>query len=230
MFGDQKCGAEQKGHLCCIKCISWSAIVAGALVGIGLNFLLELFGVSIGLTALSTSKEGLVAIAVGGFIGMLIIVVVSMFIAGWVAGYLSRSCNSHRCLGVLYGFTTWCLALVLMVLFASHTNNYVTAHYVSLSNGDINVSRMTENSTTTNAQGSIAGKVQAMVAQKDKETTQNTQDEEKFAKVLGMSIFLTFVLFFVGALASCFGGYCGLKRRGECCDKNNSSASTMRNP
>ncbi|HVY53836.1 MAG TPA: hypothetical protein VHA13_04890, partial [Gammaproteobacteria bacterium] len=52
------------------KRLSWTAVIAGALVGIGLSFLLNIFSISIGLTLIKTSAEGAVSLALGGFIGL----------------------------------------------------------------------------------------------------------------------------------------------------------------
>ena len=68
--------------------ICWSAIIAGAFVGVGLGFLLHLFGIAISLSAYSSSTNGAAeTLAIGGFIGIVIGVIVSMGAAGFVAGY-----------------------------------------------------------------------------------------------------------------------------------------------
>ncbi|MBA2650910.1 MAG: hypothetical protein H0U73_01370, partial [Tatlockia sp.] len=38
--------------------ISWSAIFSGALIGLGLGFLLQLFGIAIGLSAYHSTSAG----------------------------------------------------------------------------------------------------------------------------------------------------------------------------
>ncbi len=112
----------------CLKRISWNAILVGALIGIGLSFLLNLFSVAIGLSIVKTTQEGLATLAIGGFIGLLIGTIVSMFVAGLAAGYLGRPYSIKRNLGIVYGFTTWCSALILMMLLASPIGSYVTSY------------------------------------------------------------------------------------------------------
>ena len=110
--------------LCSDQRMSWTAIFVGALVGAGLGFLLNLFGIAIGLSIL-TQKDGAAALAVGGLLGFLIAVITSMVVAGYTAGYLGRTYCPKRNLGVLYGFTTWGVALILTAAVASHINHYV---------------------------------------------------------------------------------------------------------
>ena len=117
---------EQGAHLHCHwKRLSWTAVIVGALVGVGLTFLLALFSAAIGLSAFSMDSTGATTLAVGGFIGVVIGILVSMFLAGWVAGYLGRPYAMGRNLGVLYGFTAWCLALLLTASFAGPIGRYV---------------------------------------------------------------------------------------------------------
>jgi hypothetical protein len=204
-----KDSALSQYHHCRPKCLSWSAIFAGAIVGIGLTFLLNLFCVSIGLSIVKTSAEGVTALAVGGFIGLLISIIVAMFAAGMTAGYLARPFCFKRNLGVLYGFIAWCLALVLGVLLAAHMTRYVASYteYVNNRPAVVNV---------------VNNDVSPAVTVADKTTQSDvTVNAQKAVNNLGYSAFVIFVLFFVGALSSCFGGHCGMVckcKYEECCD------------
>ena len=53
---NEHCVINQHSHIC------WSAIFAGAFVGVGLGFLLHLFGSAIGLSAYSSNSTGAQAI------------------------------------------------------------------------------------------------------------------------------------------------------------------------
>jgi hypothetical protein len=185
-------------HHIYLKRISWSAIVVGALVGTGLSLLLNLFSVAIGLSVVRTTHDGLVSLAVGGFIGLLIGAIVAMFVAGFTAGYLGQPYTTKRNLGIIYGFTTWCLALILTILLASHVGRYVTSYSafitnptaVVFTNNQISPAVTTTNTNTSNL--NIVVNAQA--------ATNN----------LGYTAFLIFILFFVGAISSCFGGHYGV--------------------
>lgn len=80
-----------EGHK--ITCMCWTAVIAGALVGLGIGFLLNLFGAAIGLSAYKMNQSEAV-LAIGGVIGLLIGVIVAMGASGFVAGYLGRF---HHC-------------------------------------------------------------------------------------------------------------------------------------
>lgn len=185
------------------KHISWSAIIVGALVGIGLNFLFNLFCASIGLAVITTTKDGATALAIGGFIGLLISVIVAMFVAGMTAGYLARPFCFKRNLGVLYGFTTWSFALVLTVFFAAHMSHFVTSYTNYIYNRPATV-----NVVNNDTSPAVSGTTQTNPA----DVTVNTQ---KAVNDVGYAAFLVFVLFFVGALSCSLGGHCGMGCKGK---------------
>jgi hypothetical protein len=90
----EQCGVSgqhhHQSHMGCPKRISWSAILAGALVGIGLSFLLNLFSIAMGLSFVSTTKEGLLTLVVSGLIGLVAGTIFVSFSSGFTAGYLCR--------------------------------------------------------------------------------------------------------------------------------------------
>jgi len=177
------------------KCsLSWSAVIAGALVTVGFGFLLHLYFIAIGISILkSTTTAGASTFAIGGFLGLLLGIIVTLFIAGWVAGYIGRGrCFYKKNLGILYGFLAWSLGLILTVILASHVENFIT----STSNF------VTHSSSTYSA----VIKNNPQVAANVMEVATTDADKNTYA---------LFFLFFIGALASCFGGYCGY-----CCKKS----------
>lgn len=180
------------------KCVSWTAIIIGSLIGIGLSFLLNLFSVAIDLSSFSTTQEGLITFALGGFIGLAIGAFASMFVAGWVTGYLGRSYCINRNFGAIYGFTTWSLALILMLLLTSHTSGFTAYH----TNFETSLNPSTINTTISHSANPLeaAGPTMRMSTQ-----------EENIINNLGKTAFVTFVLFFIGAVGSCTGGYLGLE-------------------
>ncbi|MHB1949208.1 MAG: hypothetical protein ACYCQI_13960 [Gammaproteobacteria bacterium] len=182
------------------KRMSWTAILVGALVGIGIDFLLSLFCIAIGLAVFKTTSDGAYAFALGGFLGLLISVIVAMFTAGMVAGYLARPYCFKRNLGVLYGFTTWTVALLLTVIFAASTSKFITSYtqYIYPS--------------TTAAVVSVANNdtSPAVTANTQATPTEVTVNAQKATNDVGTAALIVFVLFFVGALSSCFGGHCGM--------------------
>jgi len=193
-------------HHCCGP-LSWTGVIAGALVGIGLSFLIGLFDVAIGLSVVKYSNEGVATVVIGGLLGMIVGAIATMFVSGWVAGYLGRKHCSNEHLGVLHGFTSWCLSLVIMfALFAPHAGaltfgsqllaNY--AHHHSAIHTTTNVNAPTMSTTTDN----------------NSDVTINTQ---KATNEIGLGTLVTFLIFFLGAVASCFGGYCAVACKTMCC-------------
>lgn len=181
--------------------ISWSAIVAGALVGLGLGFLLHLFGSAIGLSAYSSSSSGAQVIAIGGLLGFLIGVIVSMLAAGYVAGYLSRF---HQCVchgGIIYGFSTWSLSLVLSALLVFPLMKYSLAYNYSLAHNVV-------------AKATNDSQMNAPIINKAKKIITNLDTAPVTADNLAWSAWIVFILFFIGALSSCIGACWGM-----CCSR-----------
>jgi hypothetical protein len=203
---------------CCVRCISWSGIIIGALVAIGLGFLMNLFGVAIGLSAFKISNEGIKTLAIGGYIGLLIGSIAIMFFAGWVSGYLGRASCKNRDVGALYGFATWCVAFIFTVLLTAHIGQF-TAHAGDALDYSSHAATNYQVYGTTNPDAPMVSQNNRNHADSRMPANSVVVNEEKVAHVLGLSLLLTFVLFFAGALAACFGGYCGISRCHTCRDK-----------
>lgn len=200
--GDNLMNTEQctTNRCCGIKCVSWSAITLGALVAIGISFLLSLFSTAIGLSIYKVSEEGISKLAVGGMLGFAIGIIATMFFAGWVAGYFGRShCDKKYC-GGLYGFGSWCLALVLMILLTMPFSHFVANYTNYLAN--TTMSSSTERTITIDKSNNT------MIATV-------TGPKEQTANDLGKGAFVLFLMFFLGALASAAGGHVGV----SCCSK-----------
>lgn len=174
-------------------CFAWKPIFAGALVAIGLSFLLNLFGVAIGLTAFTVNSEGLETLAFGGLIGTAIGIIAAMFAAGWVAGFLGNRHHNYEekyhCLGALYGFLAWCVALIAAMYLAAHAQEYVT-FYGHLISG--------------------TGDTAVRVANTPAATTATVTMTDQQATKLVISTYILFALFFLGAFSASLGGYCGM--------------------
>jgi hypothetical protein len=198
------------------KCMSWTGIIAGALIAVGLSFLFSLFGAGIGLAAFHTTPEGATTMAIGGYIGMVIGTIAIMYLAGWVAGYCGRtSCCSSQCIGAVYGITAWCLALVVMVILATQTTQFISGNLYSITNHQITNDQLFNNVKLPMITESIYSTPNNDTLQKVSVNINVIDDADR--KLLSMSLLLTFALFFIGAISSALGGYCGIK---SCCDKD----------
>lgn len=181
-------------------CMCWSAIFSGALVGVGLAFLLHMYGVAIGLSAYSSSPDGASTIAIGGVLGMLIGVIAAMATAGFVAGYLGHHHYHHTHGGVIYGFITWSLVLILSVLIAGPLMQYADNYNDALSK-PVSVQSQNAGDEKAGETTITAPKVKVETATSVKEIT---------PKELAWSGWIVFGLFFIGALSSCVGACCGM--------------------
>jgi len=201
--------SHDHNHVCCYKCVSWSAVLVGAFIAIGLSFLLNLFGIAIGLSAFASSSDGSSTFAIGGFIGLAIASIVAMFLSGWATGFISRPICPKRNHGILYGITTWSVALIIGILLASSINSYVVSRADFTVNPNLMVVKMSNNQNAATA-----------TAKEGEGISQVTVNAEKVAGTLATGAYVTFFLFFLGAIATCFGAHCGLtgcKKEGEDC-------------
>lgn len=207
---NDSCGTNPQKQCCHKKCISWSAVIVGGLVGVGLGFLLNLLAIAIGLSAFTTTDEGIATFVAGGFAGLAIITIVSMYCAGFVAGSLGQPyCTNRKWGGELYGFIAWCLALIFSMLLTSHTSQFI----------EYSSSRVNPHVTivaTTSQKVMDTNVKQAKNKQADNKKSHVTIVTDKAVNPLIMAAFATFFLFFVGMLASCFGGHCGMGARKNC--------------
>lgn len=210
------CGMCHGGKCC--RGIAWSGIFAGAFVAIGLSILINLLLASIGISLYTPSSEGLKAMAIVGYIVLLIVAFVVMYIGGFVSGHLGGGHHSRACGGLIYGFTTWSLALIIAALLASGMGSSVagsqplvntaiinlpSGSFQALGQGQKVTAGPTAKAPATTAQ---AGKTQTGT---EEQGGMMTQDEKTIQHYLGTSLFLTFLIFLVGAIGACIGGAVG---------------------
>ena len=179
------------------KRICWTAVFAGALVAVGLGFLLNLFSAALGLSVITVNHEGTYALAIGGLIGILIGLIVSMVAAGYTAGYLGRNFCPKRNFGILYGFITWSLALLISAVITVHINQY-TMTYANAMNRTAVVST---NQTADQPANQTANPSSMTSAPRN----QNAAPIVVTPDSLALSAFIIFVLFFIGAISTCAG-------------------------
>lgn len=131
--------------------ICWSAIFCGGLIGLGLGFLLHLYGIAISLNVFTASASKTMVLVIGGLLGMLVGVIASMATAGFVAGYLGRYHYYHIKGGVIYGFTTWSVILLMSAILSQPLMHYETKYSESLILSSASPSTVQKNSTVNPA-------------------------------------------------------------------------------
>lgn len=185
------------------KRISWSAILAGAFVGVGLGFLLNLFGVAIGLSAFSMTESGGLSLMLGGLFGLIIATIAAMFFGGLTAGYLGRLYVPKRNLGLIYGFTTWSVSIILTAVLGAYLGSYVNDYSTNITHQSVTVTQEKVVAKSTNT--ATAEQKVANMPTKDVSTG------------IAVGAFVMFSLFFIGAFSSCLGAHYGMTCR---CDED----------
>ncbi len=196
------------------RSISWSAIFIGALFGIGISFLLNLFAVGIGLSAFTSTTPQ--TLAVGGIIGLIIISIASMGTLGWIAGFIgaTRSLCFHNktdCnFGCIYGFSAWCLALVLGMLLAMPASHFVKQSVHAL-NPTLQTQHVYKQSMEYPAKNDVSQTTTINANANEAVKTDVTTDADA-RKILITTTFITFIMFFIGAISASIGGHMGYAR------------------
>lgn len=207
-----------KMHFCSARCISFSAIVMGAIAAISLSFLLNLLSLAIGFSAFPTTSDGQTAFAVSGFVGLVVCAILAMYPAGWIAGYLGRGLCMRKKMGELYGLGAWGLSLIVTIMLATYAGQFITQSTYLVN----------RNATLVNLT-SAANKVVAEPTKKIEAAANMTPANPETGTTLGMVTFVSFFVFFIGFLAACFGGRMGmmhnrralLARGGDYCEHCN---------
>lgn len=84
--------------------VSWSAIVAGAVIALACYFVLTLLFAAIGVSLTEAGVRGN-AVGIGVLVAMVLTLVVSLFLGGWVSSLLTAGENQRE--SVIYGLLTW---------------------------------------------------------------------------------------------------------------------------
>jgi hypothetical protein len=180
-----------------ISYVSWAAIFSGAMVGVGVNFLLNLFSLALGISSFSVPAIGQTLFSFIGFSGFLISAMIAMFITGWISGRLSPTVLP-RSWGVVYGFLAWSVLLIITIILITNMIQYMAFH-----------TNFTSNLVSIKLMNNAP-----MLTETAAHLTQNSPlsfNVETHQKVIVLNAWLTFILFFTGAIASCVGGFIGYK-------------------
>lgn len=182
--------------------LSWSAIFAGAVAGVGLNFLLNLLSLGLGISSFSIDSEGNTFFSFAGFLCFCLAAILAMFSTGWIAGKLTPVVVKARAFGLLIGFIAWSMLLIMTIILITNMIQYAAFH-----------SNFTSNLVAIKLTND-APMLTETVADTRKKSPLHINIETR-RKVLTLNAFLTFVLFFIGSLSGCMGGFLGYTRSPE---------------
>src|SRR5262245_50372986 len=93
--------------------VSWSAVLAGAMIALAVYFLLTLLGAAIGLSINDRVADR--NLAIGAVVWAILVTAGSLFLGGFVASQMTTGENKIE--GILYGVLVWCLTIALLILF-----------------------------------------------------------------------------------------------------------------
>lgn len=170
--------------------VSWSAVIAGALVAFSLSVLFNMLNAGLGLVAFPESFRALGTLGMGGYFWLIICGIIAMFIAGWVAGKVYSFFSASSCGGVLHGFLAWSLALLISLIVAAH---------------------FAQASAQAAAAAKLDNRVDSTRSMEQPATTATTEDA---ADMLGSASLGIFFIFLLGAAAASVGGYVGARHEG----------------
>ncbi|HVT62521.1 MAG TPA: hypothetical protein VHD33_03425 [Legionellaceae bacterium] len=176
--------------------VSWSAVFAGAVAGVGINFLLNLFALAFGIASFAHDANGHTIFSAMGFLWFCIAAIIAMFITGWLAGRLTPRVMPTPHWGIVYGFLAWSLLLILTIILITNMIQYMAFHSNFTSNlVEIRLTSQAPMLTMTKAHQSLQSPLKFNI--------------ETHKKIIILNGVLTFVLFMLGAITSGIGGYLG---------------------
>ncbi|MBS0350854.1 MAG: hypothetical protein JSR33_06680 [Proteobacteria bacterium] len=118
------------GHCYPRRGISWRGIFAGIVTALVIEALLNLLGLGIGLVSFTPDKDVAVGIGIGSAIWLIIVSIIALFVAGWVAAIASGRVLKTVC--AMQGFITWGLASLIVFFTMTSTMGAIVGGITSL--------------------------------------------------------------------------------------------------
>jgi polyhydroxyalkanoate synthesis regulator phasin len=131
-------GVDHDGQDHVVRRISPWAVLAGAIVGVVVLFLLGLLGLGVGLATIDPAAggggtPGVGAFSIGTAIWGIISFLIALFAAGWIAGRLAG--DPKKLDGLLHGVVAWALTtLVVMWLLTTTVSSIIGGAFSLLGN------------------------------------------------------------------------------------------------
>jgi hypothetical protein len=139
--------------------ISWSAVLAGAVIAVAVNMVFTMFFTAIGLS-LTEADVRANAIGIGALIAVLLGMLASLFLGGWVTAQLTAGETERE--AILYGLLTWAAAIGILVMLVGMS---VKAGSFALVGGAVAVQQSPEVQNAQNWEQALrnAGATQAQI-------------------------------------------------------------------
>jgi hypothetical protein len=97
--------------------VSWRGLWAGLFMVAGVQIVMQLFGIAIGVSALNPSQTALEGVSLWQGIWAIVSTLSAFFFGGWIAAAISAPLR--RADGVLVGTVTWAFATTLGIILVS---------------------------------------------------------------------------------------------------------------
>ena len=149
------------------KRISWAAIFAGTLVALGVQLLLSLLGIGIGMGGidpLHRANPG-AGVAAGTYFWWAMTFSVSLFIGGWVSGKLSRTINRFE--SIMHGILTWIIFVLINFFLLTSIAGSMTNAATGILGGAVSFSRACIYAFTALLLGAIFAGIAANIGRGD---------------------------------------------------------------
>jgi hypothetical protein len=117
--------------------ISWGAIIAGVVIALAFEALLNLLGLGFGFNAFTVDANVITNIGIGSIVWLVISGVLSMFVGGWVAGRMTDLDLPLD--GALHGLVAWGLATLLTFSFIATTAGALVSGMANIVGQGINL-------------------------------------------------------------------------------------------
>ena len=100
------------------KRISWAAVIAGVILALVIQLVLNMIGAGFGFSAidpLEGETPSVTTFSIAGGLWMVVSSMFGLFAGGWLASYLAGVTDDED--GTLHGLVTWGLSTVVLMLF-----------------------------------------------------------------------------------------------------------------
>lgn len=188
----------------CRKYFSWKAVLVGGVVAFGLLFLFNILTVGGGLAVYTKTEKGLETLVALAYLWTIFGSFLMLFIAGMVTAMIINHdhCSTEPCHGVLHGFVTWVVYILISLMFLSHVSE---ATIVTFPQNFLGVSKDTL--AVSDAETPITTSTVHRAREKGTPVNEEVQKE---AHKIGIAKLSAFFIFLLEAIGACFGAWIGM--------------------
>ena len=188
-----------------VNSFSFKSVIVGAVVAFGLMFMFNLLTIGGGLAAYTRTEKGLETLISLAYAWTIVGSFLIFFVAGLVTSFVAHhSIQDERPKNqVLHGFVTWAIYILISLAFLAHASE---ATVLSFPKSFLSVSEAAAQADTT-------ASLNTETTGSNSQNKTVTPTEQKAAHKIGILTLAAFFVFFVEAIACCFGAWCAVEYR-----------------